>query len=531
MKREVLNFDIIVIGGGPSGLSAAIQLKKLSAKSDISIAVIEKGSSIGSHILSGCVLDTKGIDELIPEWKDLNFPIQNRVDSEKLLFLTKNCNYSIPIPTEWKNNNNYVISLGELCISLANYATNLGIDIFAGFSAKSVIIENSQVCGVVIGGDGSKDTTTVEILAKQTIVAEGCRGSIAKQINEYFELSKNCTPQTYGLGIKELWFIDSDLQDIPDVTHTIGYPLYNKSYGGGFLYKYNKKYVALGLVSALDYKNPYFNPYEEFQLLKQHNYFKKILLKGKRISYGARTVVEGGIQSLPKLSFPGGVLVGDSAGFLNVPKVKGVHNAIKSGMLAAEAIHFSLLNQQLEAKKYSSLFKSSWIYKELYKVRNIRPSFKLGLYGGLFYSLVDYYIFKGLAPWTFKIKKGDNKSLNPAIKYKKIIYPKHDNKISFDITDSLEFSNIISEENQYNHISIKNSAEIISVNFKYYANPETRYCPADVYKIINENTSNPVLNISYKNCIHCKACDIKDPNSNIVWNAPENGNGPQFSEM
>ena len=538
IQREVMNYDVVVVGAGPSGLATAIHIKQLSLaqKIDLSVAILEKGSSVGAHIISGCVMDPKGLSELIPDWENLGFPVKTKVSSELMLFLSATSKYKLPLPHEWSNEGNYIISLGLLCQRLAAYAEDIGVEIYPGFAAMSPVIENNRVVGVLTGDMGigrngiptSNYQAGVEIRAKQIVLAEGCRGSLAKQIIRYFNLDSDSAAQTYGLGIKEIWQIEPNKHNEGSVAHCIGYPLNGNAYGGGFIYHQSNNLLSIGLVTALDYANPYLSPYEEFQKFKLHPYIQKLLEGGKRIEYGARTVTEGGIQALPKLTFPGGLIVGDSAGFLNVARIKGVHNAIKSGMLAAQAIMND--TQQAETVKYTDLIHNSWLYHDLYKVRNIRPGFNLGLYFGLLYAAVDYYLLRGKAPWTFKIKTRDNQSLEKKSFSKPFNYPKPDGVVTFDRNSSLLLSNISHDENQPCHLYLKDKAVAIKINLRKYDSPETRYCPAGVYEIIYHK-SVPEMHINAQNCVHCKACDIKDPTQNINWLPPEGGSGPQYSEM
>ena len=527
--RDVINYDIIIIGAGPSGLATAIHLKQLNPK--LSVAIIEKGASVGANIISGCVMDPSGLNELIPNWANLDFPVSLKVTSEDLLFLTKNSKFKLPIPKDFANDGNFIISLSHLCGRLALYAEDLGVEIFPAFAAVSPIFEDNKVVGVITGDMGlARDGTHtpnyqagIEIRSKQVVIAEGARGSLAKQVIKHYSLDKDKSIQTYGLGIKEIWQIDPSNHCLGRVEHYIGYPLGNNAYGGGFLYHLDKGLLSIGLVTALDYKNPSLNPYAEFQRFKLHPKIRPILEGGKVIEYGARVVVEGGIQALPKLSFPGGVIVGDSAGFLNVAKIKGVHNAIKSGMLAASAVVESLNKE--EAASYSTKLQQSSIYTELYKIRNFRPSFRFGLYFGLIYTAIDYYLFRGVAPWTFKLKVKDNERLLQNTKT--INYPKADGVISFEKNASLHLANISHDENQPCHLHLKDIKIPIEVNLKKFNSPESAYCPAGVYEIINGDK----LQIHSQNCIHCKACDIKDPLQNINWYPPSGGSGPQYSEM
>lgn len=541
MQREIMNYDVVVVGAGPSGLATAIHLKQKSLANNVelSIAILDKGSSIGANIISGCVMDPKGLNELIPDWQKLDFPIQNKVTTERMLFLTDEKAYKLLTPKGWGNEGNYIVSLSQLCQKLSEYAEQLGVEVYPGFAATSAIIEGDAVVGVITGDMGidKKGNQTanyqagIELRARQVVLAEGCRGSLSKQIIQHFSLSKNACPQTYGLGIKEVWRIDPKRHKKGSVVHCLGYPLGKNAYGGGFLYHLDNNMVSVGLVTALDYSNPYLSPYEEFQKFKLHPEISKVLEGGKRIEYGARTVVEGGVQSLPKLSFPGGVLVGDSAGFINVPKIKGVHNSIKSGILAAESILDAFKSDSLEARNYDSKVYNSWLYKDLYAVRNIRPAFRAGLYLGMAYAVIDNYLFAGKAPWTFKHKLADNQRLQAKDAVPMITYPKHDGVFSFDRTSSVHLANINHDEDQPIHLRLTDSAIPVNLNLAKYAAPETRYCPAGVYEIIAHAGSQPRLQINSQNCVHCKACDIKDPTQNITWTPPEGGSGPQYSEM
>lgn len=437
------------------------------------------------------------------------------------------------------NKGNYIISLGKLCSWLAAQAESLGVNIFPGFAATEIIYDGDKVLGVITGDKGvdkQGNKTAVyqsgmELLAKQTFFAEGCRGSLTQTLFERFDLRKNADPQTYGLGIKELWEIPPDLHKPGSVMHSIGWPLDNKTYGGSFAYHFDKNLLEIGFVVGLDYKNTYLNPYEEFQRFKLHPTISPLLINGKRICYGARALNEGGWQSLPKLTFPGGLIIGCAAGFLNVPKIKGIHTAMKSGMIAAESVFpFLESDDKQECLDYEKNIHRSWIKSELYSVRNIRPAMNWGLWAGLAYAAFDTYLLRGHAPWTLH-NHADYKQLKPAKLCQKINYPKHDNQISFDLMSSVFLTNSVHDENQPCHLKLKNVSSAININFEKYASPETRYCPAGVYEIAHNENNMPHLHMNYTNCIQCKACDIKDPTQNIVWTSPEGGSGPQYRIM
>ena len=539
-NREIMEYDVVVVGAGPSGLSAAIKLKQLSKKNkkDISVCIIEKGSEVGAHIVSGAVIETKALDELIPDWKSKNCPLKTQAREDSFLFLTEKKSYKLPTPPQMDNKGNYIISLSDLTKWLAEQAEALEVEIYPGFSASEVLFdENNKVIGVATcdmgrlkdGSKGPNFEQGIELRAKQTIFSEGCRGHLGKNLINKFNLNANSSPQTYGIGIKELWEVKPENSKPGSIMHTTGWPLKNDTYGGSFLYHLDENKISIGFVIGLDYKNPYLSPYMEFQRFKHHPEIKKILEGGRRINYGARALNEGGIQSLPKLTFPGGLLTGCEAGFLNVPKIKGTHLAMKSGILAAEAI-FNKIDDSDEMFNFEELVRASWLWTELHKVRNIRPSFKWGFWKAIAYSAIDTYIFKGNAPWTINHHGTDHESLENKNKHEKINYPKPDNILSFDRLTNVSFSGTNHEENQPCHLTLKDEHVPIDINLALYDNPETRYCPAGVYEIIYEN-NNPKLQINAQNCVHCKTCDIKDPTQNINWVAPQGGGGPNYQGM
>ena len=539
-NREIMEYDVVVVGAGPSGLSAAIKLKQLSKKanSELSVCVIEKGSEVGAHIVSGAVIETKALDELIPEWKTKNSPLKTQATTDKFLYLTETKSYQLPTPPQMHNKGNYIISLSDFTKWLAQQAEELDVEIYPGFSASEVLYdENNKVVGIATcdmgrlkdGSEGPNFERGIELRAKQTVFSEGCRGHLGKTLMEKFELNSNNSPQTYGIGIKELWEVTPENSKPGSIMHTTGWPLDNETYGGSFLYHLDDNKISIGFVIGLDYKNPYLSPYLEFQRFKHHPAIKKLLEGGRRINYGARALNEGGVQSLPKLTFPGGMLVGCEAGFLNVPKIKGTHLAMKSGMIAAQSI-FENIDKQDEISEFQTNIKQSWLWNELYKVRNIRPSFKWGFWKAIVYSAIDTYIFRGNAPWTIDHHGTDHESLGNKDNYKEIKYPKPDNVISFDRLTNVSFSGTNHEENQPCHLQLKDEDVPINTNFELYDNPETRYCPAGVYEIVF-NSNKPKLQINAQNCVHCKTCDIKDPTQNINWVTPQGGGGPNYQGM
>ena len=548
MDRETMEYDVVIVGAGPSGLAAAIKLRQLGEQEnkEISVCVLEKGSEVGAHILSGAVLETRALDELLPNWKDQGAPLNTPVLRDSFLYLSQQRSFRFPFtPPQMRNHGNFIISLGSLCRWLGEQAETMGVEIYPGFAAAEVLYgNNGEVRGVATGdmGIGKDGTPTenhqpgIELHAKQTLFAEGCRGSLTKTLFDRFQLRQSVDPQTFGIGIKELWEVRPEVHEPGAVVHTIGWPLDSQTYGGSFLYHLEENQIAIGFVVGLDYRNPHLDPFLEFQRFKTHPRIRPVLEGGQRIAYGARALNEGGFQSIPKLTFPGGALIGCTAGFMNVPKIKGTHTAMKSGMLAAEAV-FGLIKQEssndgsLEAFGYEQALKSSWVWPELYRVRNIRPAFRWGLWPALVYSAIDSYLLRGRAPWTFH-HEPDHKSLNKSHDCKPINYPNPDGKISFDRLSSVYLSNTNHEENQPVHLKLRDTSVPITLNLPNYEAPEQRFCPASVYEILREDDgSNPRLQINAQNCVHCKTCDIKDPTQNINWETPEGGGGPNYPNM
>ena len=547
IERDSMFYDVLIVGAGPAGLSAAIRLKQLAAKNgrDIGVCIVEKGSEVGANILSGAVLDPKALNELIPDWQERGAPVSRSVSEDRVLFLTEKRAFKLPTAPSFRNEGNYIISLGLLTRWLAEQAEALGVEIYPGFAASEILYHpDGSVKGIATGdmGVGKDGQPTgnfqpgMELYAQQTLFAEGCRGSLTKQLIRRFNLDQNSQPPTYGLGIKEIWEIKAENAHPGLVVHSTGWPLDSKTYGGSFLYHLDGNRVAVGFVVGLDYQNPYLSPFEEFQRFKTHPAIASVFSDGRRLAYGARALAEGGLQSLPKLTAPGAAIVGDAAGFLNVPRIKGIHCAIKSAMLAAEAV-FPVLDNEgenaqngKEAAAYQNLFEQSWLYRELYAARNIRPSFKWGMWPAFAYTGLEQYILKGRAPWTLKHHGTDHGSLKKAAACRPIAYPKPDGVLTFDRLSSVFLANVSHEEDQPSHLTLRDPQTMIDVNYKEYASPETRYCPAGVYEIHEENGS-PRLHINAANCIHCKTCDIKDPTQNITWICPEGGGGPNYGDM
>ena len=542
-QRESMEYDVVIVGAGPSGLSTAIKLKQLATenKSEISICVVEKGSEVGAHILSGNVIDPKALNELIPDWEEKGAPLKTKVSKDSVRYLlTESITIPAPlmfVPT-FKNHGNYIISLGNLCRWLAEYAESLEIDIFAGFPASELIFKDDKVTGVLTGDMGidSKGEKKpgyepgIELKAKFTVLAEGCRGHLGKQIISKYNLDEGKDPQHYGIGFKEVWDLRSDLHEEGLVVHTLGWPA-KGTVSGSYFYHGENNQAFIGYVVPLDYKNPHLSPYDEFQQWKHQASIDKYLEGGKRVAYGARALIKGGFQSLPKMNFPGGLLIGDNAGTLNFPRIKGTHTAMKSGMLAAETIFDSFQNKDSSLEGYEERFTSSWINSELHKARNWNPFLhKFGPYFGVVLAAIDQFIFRGKLPFTLRAQEHDHDCLKKADEMPKISYPKPDGIISFDKLSSVFLSNTNHAEDQPCHLILKDETIPISENLPLYDEPAQRYCPAGVYEVIEEEGIKK-FQINAQNCVHCKTCDIKDPAQNIVWITPEGTGGPNYPNM
>ncbi len=535
MQRESMEFDTVIVGAGPAGLAAAIRLKQLEPEA--SVCVVEKGGEVGAHILSGAVIEPRALDELLPDWRGQETPLKTAAAEDRFYFLTETKAYKLPTPPQMHNQGNFIVSLGDVVRWLGAQAEALGVEIYPGFAAAELLEEEGRIAGIATGDmgigkagePGPNHQPGMELRAPYTLFAEGCRGSLSKQLMARFNLRQGVDPQTYGLGIKELWEIPAANHKPGLIEHSFGWPMDSETYGGSWLYHLGENLVSYGFVIGLDYRNTWISPFEEMQRLKTHPHLRRHFEGGRRISYGARALSEGGLQSIPRLTFPGGALLGDAAGFLNVPKIKGTHAAMKSGMMAAEAVAEARAAGEDEPARFTDKLRASWLHAELAAVRNIRPAFaKFGNWGGFVYSAIDTVLLRGRAPWTFHHPHADNEVLKPAAEDRKIAYPKPDGVLTFDRLSSVFISNTNHEEDQPVHLRLRDPAIWLAENWEKYQSPESRYCPAGVYEAVGIAEGRPQLQINAQNCVHCKTCDIKDPLQNIDWAVPEGGGGPNY---